>query len=90
MSMTRRSAALAIAALGGLTAASQLAEAQQPKLKEGRERHPRIRQAIRALEGAKDDLQRAAHDFGGHRAEALEACNNAIRQLQQALQFDKG
>jgi transcription elongation GreA/GreB family factor len=53
------------------------------------ERHPEIRQAIRALERAKDHLQKAAHDFGGHRAEALEACDNAIRQLKLALQYDK-
>src|ERR1043166_7255479 len=52
------------------------------------ERHPEIRQAIRSLERAKDHLQKAAHDFGGHRAEALEACDNAIRQLKLALQYD--
>jgi len=34
-------------------------------------------------------MQHAAHDFGGHRAEALEDCDHAIRQLQLALQFDK-
>ena len=54
-----------------------------------RERHPEIRKAIAALERAKTDLQRANHDFGGHRAAALEACNNAIAQLKLALQYDK-
>ena len=54
-----------------------------------RERHPEIRKAITALERAKADLQRANHDFGGHRAEALEACNKAIEQLKLALQYDK-
>ena len=53
------------------------------------ERHPHIRSAIRELQEAKKELQTAAHDFGGHRAEALEAVDNAIRQLQQALQYDK-
>jgi hypothetical protein len=53
------------------------------------ERHPEIRKAIAALERAKTDLQRANHDFGGHRAEALEACNKAIEQLRLALQYDK-
>ena len=53
------------------------------------ERHPEIRQAIRALERAKDHMQKASHDFGGHRAEALEACDNAIKQLKLALQYDK-
>lgn len=57
--------------------------------KAGRERHPKIRQAIRALQGAKEDLQDASHDFGGHRVEALEAVNNALKQLQLALEADK-
>ena len=53
------------------------------------ERHPAIRHAIRALESAKKDLQAANHDFGGHRADALTACDNAIAQLKLALQYDK-
>ena len=46
------------------------------------ERHPEIHEAIHALENAK-------HDFGGHRQEALEACERAIRQLRLALGADK-
>jgi hypothetical protein len=53
------------------------------------ERHPAIRRAIRALEAAKNDMQHADHDFGGHRVEALAACDAAIAQLQQALQYDQ-
>lgn len=53
------------------------------------ERHPEIRKAIDALERAKIDLKRASHDFGGHRAEALEACDRAIVQLRLALQYDR-
>jgi acyl-CoA reductase-like NAD-dependent aldehyde dehydrogenase len=54
-----------------------------------RERHPAIRAAIRSLEKAKYDLQHAAHDFGGHRADALQAVDSAINQLRLALQSDK-
>lgn len=54
-----------------------------------RERHPEINGAIRALERAKTYLQKASHDFGGHRAEALEAVDKALDQLRQALQYDK-
>lgn len=54
-----------------------------------REPHPEINGAIRALERAKVHLQKAAHDFGGHRAEALEAVDRALAQLRQALQYDK-
>lgn len=55
----------------------------------GKERHPAIRAAINALEKAKVDLQHAAHDFGGHRAEALKAVDYAIKQLHEALEYDK-
>src|SRR5262249_50421318 len=47
--------------------------------------HPWILRAISALEAAKYDLEHAAHDFCGHRANALEATDNAIRQLGLAL-----
>jgi hypothetical protein len=57
--------------------------------KEGHERHPEIRKAIAQLKRAKADLQAASHDFGGHREAALKACDDAIAQLQQALQYDK-
>lgn len=53
------------------------------------EHHPHIRAAIRELQEAKQELQTADHDFGGHREEALKACTEAIHQLQQALQYDK-
>ena len=54
-----------------------------------REHHPHIRSAINELEEAKRELQSAAHDFGGHRVEAVKACDEAIRQLRLALQYDK-
>jgi hypothetical protein len=53
------------------------------------ERHPAIRNAIRALEKAKVDLKNADHDFGGHREAALKECDAAIEQLKLALQYDK-
>jgi hypothetical protein len=54
-----------------------------------RERHPHIRAAIRELREAKRELEKADHDFGGHRAEALKASDRAIEQLEKALKFDK-
>jgi hypothetical protein len=52
-----------------------------------RGRHPAIRMAINALERAKADMQAAAHDFGGHRVDAIAACDAAIVQLKLALQY---
>jgi hypothetical protein len=68
---------------------AQSQEDKRESAKGERERHPEIRAAIRALERTKKHLQDASHDFGGHRAEALESVDNAIKQLRQALQFDK-
>jgi hypothetical protein len=53
------------------------------------EAHPQINEAIRALEAAKDHLQRAAHDFGGHRVKAIRAVDAALVQLRLALKYDK-
>jgi F0F1-type ATP synthase membrane subunit b/b' len=63
--------------------------AYAPPAFERRERHPEIREAVRALGRAKDDLQHAAHDYHGHREEALEAVNRALNQLNLALECDR-
>lgn len=48
------------------------------------ERHPRIHAAVEALREAREELRAAAHDFCGHRAEALEQVDRALRQLHEA------
>ncbi len=53
------------------------------------ERHPQIRMALRALTNARQHLAHGAHDFGGHRAKALELTNSAIEQCRIALQYDR-
>jgi hypothetical protein len=60
-----------------------------PSASAGEERrvHPRISRAITALQGAIAELKAAPHNFGGHRDEAVEACNNALFQLKRALQY---
>ncbi|HET6844186.1 MAG TPA: hypothetical protein VFK06_21275 [Candidatus Angelobacter sp.] len=85
------SATLALGMLATSAAfAAQPAPAPAPVQKEkGGEQHPHIRTALRELREAKKELQTAAHDFGGHRKEAIEAVDNAIKQLQEALEYDK-
>lgn len=81
---TRRSAAVAsVIALTGLCMATD-----NVALAEGRERHPSIRRALDALRAARNDLEHADHDFGGHRVEAMEAIDRAIEQLALALRFN--
>jgi hypothetical protein len=53
------------------------------------EPHPQIREALAALRRAKEHMEHAAHDFGGHRVEAIEATNRAIQQLEICLKYDK-
>jgi hypothetical protein len=55
----------------------------------GAEKYPHIRAALRELDGAKLELQNAPHDFGGHRAVALHAVEEAQTQLNLARQFEK-
>ncbi len=49
------------------------------------EPHPRIRAAVGALRDARAELEHAAHDFCGHRANALRDTQAALNQLQEAL-----
>jgi len=49
------------------------------------EPHPRIRAAIQELREARAELQHAAHDFCGHRADALRDTQAALNQLQEAM-----
>jgi hypothetical protein len=52
------------------------------------QRHPEIHDAIAALRRAKEHLQHARHDFGGHRDAAIGAIDNAIGQLEICLKYD--
>jgi hypothetical protein len=82
------SGAVLLAGLGLLPLADHgitpTAQAQEKK-----ERHPHIRAALHELREAKKELEKADHDFGGHRKEAIEAIDVAIKQLDKALKFDK-
>jgi hypothetical protein len=49
--------------------------------------HPRIAHAIQALEGAIQYMQAAPHDFGGHKAAAIQESEQALAQLRLALQY---
>jgi hypothetical protein len=53
------------------------------------EAHPEIHDALAALRRAKEHMEHAAHDFGGHRVDAIKATDEAIRQLEICLKYDK-
>jgi len=50
--------------------------------------HPEIHRAMRKLRGAKADLEKAAHDYGGHKATALTDIDQALQELQAALNYE--
>jgi hypothetical protein len=96
MKIRKMLCAMTMVSVLGLTSATFAAAPATPaqdndkmEKREGRERHPEIRKAIEQLKRAKADMQHASHDFGGHRDAALKACDEAIEQLQQALNYDK-
>lgn len=49
--------------------------------------HPRIAVAIEHIKDAVAYMEAAPHDFGGHKADAIRASNEAIRQLNFALRY---
>lgn len=53
------------------------------------EPHPEIRAAIESLRHAREHLDHAAHDFGGHRVDAIKSIDEAIHQLQVCMQYDR-
>ena len=84
-----------VAMTGAIGATRAIAYSQQPATKaaraearEGREKHPAIHAAINSLEKAKKELQGAAHDFGGHRVDAIKAIDEALKQLRLADAYD--
>ena len=46
------------------------------------EGHPKIHAALRELRNAKVELENAAHDFNGHKKDAIAAVQGAIDQLE--------
>lgn len=75
----RREALLVAGATGLAVLGLQPSSAQASK-------HPRIDAAIQEMIAAKDYLQKAPNNFGGHKHKAIEALSAAISQLEMALQ----
>jgi len=49
--------------------------------------HPRIKKAIHEMEDAIDYMEKAPHDFGGHKADAIRDTKAAIKSLKLALEY---
>jgi len=49
------------------------------------EEHPDMVAAQQALESARQHLKAAGHEYGGHRAKAIEHLNQALEQIRLGL-----
>jgi hypothetical protein len=49
---------------------------------------PKMKEALESLEHAKQQLQQAEHDKGGHRAEAIKHIDQAIAQVKAGMAYD--
>jgi hypothetical protein len=50
---------------------------------------PNMEEALASLEAAKQSLQKATADKGGHRVKALKAVNEAIAEVKAGIEFSK-
>ena len=79
----------ALGAVGTAGLAALAATALLPSGAAAEERHPRLRKAIDDLKDAKEYLEKADHDFEGHRKKAIEAIDVAIEQLRLCAEVNK-
>ena len=49
--------------------------------------HGHMRAALEQLRSAKKSLEQAAHEFGGHRAKALDLTKKAIDEVEDGIKF---
>ena len=83
--MRRSMSAFLVAACLGGVALPVVTSAENARQEAGE--HPRIARAIQELEEAIKYMEAAPHDFGGHKAKAIEASRAAVQELREALRF---
>jgi hypothetical protein len=52
------------------------------------ERQPHMHAALQALRNARQQLDTAEPDKGGHRVKAIQFVNNAISEVEAGMKFD--
>jgi hypothetical protein len=63
------------------------AEPTKAEMKAEKAIHPRIAKSIKELNETIAVLEKAPNDFGGHKAAAISACQEAVAQLKLALEY---
>ncbi|AEE14500.1 hypothetical protein Thena_0870 [Thermodesulfobium narugense DSM 14796] len=49
--------------------------------------HPEMDAALNLLIKAREHLEKAAHDFNGHRVKAIEYTDKAIKEVREGINF---
>jgi len=52
------------------------------------EPQPKMKDALESLKSARDALEAATPDKGGHRKKAIELTRSAITQVEEGIKFD--
>ena len=86
--MNRRMAGIALGTVMVFTlSGSNVIPQGHRAVREEAQEHPRIAAAISQLEDAIAYLESSREDFGGHKAAALRASREAVKELRQALKY---
>ena len=72
--------------MGGALLGASIPASADTMREEWRE-HPRIVKAVHELEDAIRYMEKAPSDFGGHKAQAIAASREAVRQLREAIHY---
>lgn len=78
-----------LAAAGALAAVAAGASPSLARLKGGSASDNNLNAVRHRLESYIDQLRRDAHDFGGHRDNAIEWLQRAINELEAAVRYDQ-
>lgn len=89
--ITRRSALFGAAiALPAVIHSGSETHAAEPKGKgKGGEHEGPIHRALKELKEVKVHLEKAGHDFGGHKVQAIKDVEAAHKTLEQALAYEQ-
>jgi len=52
------------------------------------EDQPHMQAALESLRQAKEHLQQASHDKGGHRDKAIKSVDQAIKHVEEGMKYD--
>jgi len=64
---------------------SQPAPAPQPQI----DHHPEIHAAMEKIKHAKEDIDHASHDYGGHKEKAKRLLDAAQEELRQGVEYSE-